>query len=133
VFDLISEFYTQYQPVLFWLGIISIIFFLFSIATLPWLVGLIPVDYFITHHEIHWHHMLRLHSIIRNIVGLTLLTAGILMLVLPGQGILTMMLGLSAMNFPGKFQLERWVVKRQGILHALNWIRKKRNVPPLEV
>lgn len=122
-----------YHSVLFWIGVVSAVFFVFSIALLPWIIGKIPVNYFRTHHEIHWHDMLRPRSIIRNLIGLPVFIAGILMLVLPGQGLLTMMVGLGIMIYPGKFLAERWVVRRQGVLHALNWLREKRGVPPLEV
>jgi hypothetical protein len=66
------------------------------------------------------------------LLGLPVLLAGIAMLVLPGQGLLTIMIALGIMNFPGKFELEKWVVTRKGVLKAVNWIRKKSHHPPLQ-
>ena len=122
-----------YEHVFIWLGVGSVLLSLFSIAVMPWFVSLIPVDYFRTHHEIHWHTLLRPRSIVRNIIGLPILLAGLAMLFLPGQGILTIMIGLAIMIYPGKFRAERWLVRRQGVLRALNWMRRRRGVPPLDV
>ncbi|MEJ2310113.1 MAG: PGPGW domain-containing protein [Gammaproteobacteria bacterium] len=126
-------FLETYEYLFVWLGVGSLLLFLFSIAVMPWFVSLIPVDYFRTHHEIHWRTLLRPRSIVRNIIGLPVLLAGLLMLFLPGQGLLTVMIGLAIMVYPGKFRAERWLVRRQGVLRALNWMRKRRGVPPLDV
>lgn len=55
------------------------------------------------------------------------------MLVLPGQGILTILIGLGIMNFPGKFAVERWFVERKGVMFSINWIRQKTKHPPLQL
>lgn len=116
-----------------WLGVISAITFVFSLLMLPWLVSRIPVDYFTRLRDTHrWDILLQPRTIMRNLLGLPIVIAGIAMLVLPGQGILTIMVGLGIMNFPGKFELERWVITRKGVLPALNWIRKKEKHPPIE-
>lgn len=44
---------------------------------------------------------------LRNVLGAILLVAGIAMLVLPGQGVPTILISLGLMNFPGKYRLER--------------------------
>jgi hypothetical protein len=54
-----------------------------------------------------------------------LIATGILLLVLPGQGILTLLVGLVLLDFPGKYQAERWIVERKYILQSINWIRVK--------
>lgn len=116
-----------------WLGVISAVTFVFSLLMLPWLIGRIPADYFTRPRDPHrWHVLLEPRTLMRNLLGLPVVLAGIAMLVLPGQGILTIMVGLGIMNFPGKFELERWVITRKGVLKALNWIRKKEQHPPIE-
>ena len=55
------------------------------------------------------------------------------MLVLPGQGLLTILIGLAVMQFPGKFELERWLVTRKGVLEGINWLRQRSGRLPLEV
>jgi len=52
--------------------------------------------------------------------------------VTPGQGLLTLLVGLLLMNFPGKYQLERWLVGRPGVLGALNWLRRRGGHEPFE-
>jgi len=55
---------------------------------------------------------------------------GLLMLVTPGQGVMTLLVGLLLMNFPGKYRMERWLVMRPGVLRALNWLRRRRGQRP---
>ena len=50
----------------------------------------------------------------------------------PGQGLLTLLVGLLLMNFPGKYRLERWLVGRRGVLTALNWLRRRGGHPPFQ-
>ena len=67
----------------------------------------------------------------KNLIGYGLIVAGLLMLFLPGQGILTLVMGLLLVDYPGKFRLERKLVKTPAILNSLNWLRKKAKKPPL--
>jgi hypothetical protein len=55
------------------------------------------------------------------------------MLALPGQGLLTIFLGLFVMNFPGKRALEVLFLRIPGVLRRLNWIRAKAKHPPLRL
>ncbi|MGB2741292.1 MAG: hypothetical protein WBC60_12155 [Cognaticolwellia sp.] len=64
------------------------------------------------------------------IIGLSLLLCGILMLVLPGQGLITMLIGLSLLPFPGKDKLENNLLGRKAVRTSLNWIRVKANKEP---
>lgn len=64
------------------------------------------------------------------IVGVFLLICGILMLVLPGQGLLTIIIGLSLLPFPGKRKLEQYLLSRKSVKASLNWIRVKANKEP---
>ena len=54
------------------------------------------------------------------------------MLVLPGQGLLTIVTGLLLINYPGKYKLEQKLVACLLFLEALNWIRVKANKPLLK-
>ncbi len=53
------------------------------------------------------------------------------MLILPGQGLLTIILGVFVADFPGKWTLERKLVTNQNVFNAINWIRNKRGVEHL--
>lgn len=66
----------------------------------------------------------------RNIVGVIMIILGGFMLVLPGQGLLTILVGLLLCDFPGKRTFLRWFVLKVGLAKALNSFRKKHGHPP---
>ena len=53
------------------------------------------------------------------------------MLFLPGQGLLTILIGVSLMDFPGKRTIERKLISRPVVLQAINRIRQRFDRPPL--
>lgn len=55
------------------------------------------------------------------------------MLVLPGQGLFTILMGLILSNYPGKYNIERRFISIPSVLRTVNWLRKKSNKPPLEI
>lgn len=121
------------------LGISSLLVFIISLATLPWLVAKIPADYF-SHDQRRPTPWKQAHPLVRglllalkNILGWILLAGGIVMLFIPGQGILTMAMGLVLMDYPGKYVLERRLVSIPSIYKGLNWLRQKRHAPPLRL
>ena len=131
------EFLSDYKIYLVWLGSLSFIIFIFSLLTIKWLVALIPNDYFIkknnsefrSNYPIFW----LVSIIIKNLVGYTLIVGGILMLVLPGQGLFTIFVGLMLSNYPGKFYIERKFIAIPSVLRAINWLRKKSNTPSIKM
>lgn len=128
---------TDNQQLLVWAGVISLIVFILSLLSLPWLVSQIPEDYFLPkkRQPADWkrlHPVIRLLALVgKNLIGCGLIVAGLLMLFLPGQGILTLVMGLLLVDYPGKFRLERKLVKTPAILNSLNWLRRKAKKPPL--
>ncbi|MYB88933.1 MAG: hypothetical protein F4X93_03095 [Proteobacteria bacterium] len=116
----------------------SLTLFVVSLAVIPWLVTKIPADYF--HAEYRMSKTSNGRSVpiqlllgLKNLFGFLLILLGLVMLVLPGQGILTIVIGLFLMNFPGKYKLERALVSKPKVLNSLNWIRAKAQKPPLVV
>ena len=80
----------------------------------------------------HRHPLLRLiFRGLKNVAGGGLVLLGLAMLVLPGQGILTILIGLTFLDFPGKRRLEIWIVRRPSIRHVLDRVRKKAGRPRL--
>ena len=69
-------------------------------------------------------------NIAKIIFGLVLFICGLAMLVLPGQGLITMLIGLSLIPFPGKHKLENKLLARKSVRSSLNWIRIKAKKPP---
>ena len=52
------------------------------------------------------------------------------MLVTPGQGVLTIVVGMLLFDFPGKFRLERWLVTRPTVWRSINWLRERAGREP---
>lgn len=69
-------------------------------------------------------------SSVKILGGILLLLAGIMMLILPGQGLITMLVGLSLIPFPGKRWLELFLLSRKAVRSSLNWIRLKASKEP---
>ena len=127
------------DTIVWWLVASSALTFLASLILVPMLVVRIPADYF-THRKRHHKRPEKYPPVIRiivliikNVLGLILFCAGILMLVLPGQGLFTMFIGIMMMNFPGKYRLERWIVERGPVLKSINWLRDRAGHAPLKV
>jgi|TARA_Y100000389_G_scaffold103162_1_gene100073 hypothetical protein len=131
------EIFEAYRSLIIWFGSISLFIFLFSLLTIKWLVALIPEDYFINKrvskirsiNPLLWYIFL----IIKNIIGYSLILGGIMMLVLPGQGIFTIIIGLMLSNYPGKYSIERRFIAIPSILKSINWLRRKSNKPPINL
>ena len=68
---------------------------------------------------------------LKNVAGGGLILLGLVLLVLPGQGILTVLIGLTFLDFPGKRRLEIWIVQRPSIRHRVDRVRKKAGRPRL--
>jgi archaellum biogenesis protein FlaJ (TadC family) len=134
VLNLIND-YLYLLPIV---GIASALVFFVSLLSLPWLVALIPEDYFSSKQRKPptWqkqHPVIRaLITIVKNLLGIVLLAGGFLMLFMPGQGILTMVAGLILIDYPGKFALEKKIANSPSVLKGLNWLRAKANKPPLQ-
>ncbi len=133
------EWLSEYQALFTWMAIISAFTFIVSLLTLPWLVARIPSDYF-CHQKRHPAALKQNHPILRvmilvgkNCLGWVLLLGGIIMLFIPGQGLLTIAMGLLLMDYPGKFSLERKLASKPKVLNGLNWLRAKANAPALEI
>ncbi len=117
------------------LTIISLVSFFASLVIIPVILVHLPHDYFDIRIARHWlkdrHPFLRiLGVIVKNILGTVFVIAGFIMLFLPGQGILTMLIGLSLMDFPGKRELEIKIVERPSVLKMINALRRKYNKLP---
>jgi len=113
----------------------SLLFFILSLVSIPWMIKRIPVDYFITtgkpRHDNGSGPWRVVVVVVRNCFGVIFLAAGLLMLITPGQGVLTILLGLALMDFPGKRGLELKLLGIVSIRKALNFVRKKQGLPPI--
>jgi hypothetical protein len=71
--------------------------------------------------------------IIKNILGVLLVLLGLLLSLpgIPGQGLLTILIGVMLLNFPGKRRLERRLVSQPKVLAAINALRARFGKPAL--
>ena len=76
------------------------------------------------------HSVVLIVNFVKILLGLCLVVCGIVMLVLPGQGIITILVGLSLLPFPGKHKIEQFLLARKSVRYSLNWIRSKANKAP---
>ena len=126
----------SWQSVFEWLGLLSMTTFLISVLLIPFLVSRASTDYFLTHSQLvqqrHKHHPAKalLIKIIRNGLGLLLCLAGLLMLFLPGQGLLTILIGVSLLDFSWRHKALGVLIHRKAVQKALNWIRRKTGHSP---
>lgn len=129
----------EYQDLLQWLGGTSLLLFVVTLIAFPLVIVYLPQDYFVRH-ERDPAHQKRRHpavwltlTILKNVFGWVLILAGIAMLVLPGQGVLSILIGATLANFPGKYNLERRLVRRPAVMRSLNRIRARAGKPPLKI
>ncbi len=123
----------SHKLLLGWLGTMSMFTFLGTLFVVPWLVVRIPSDYFVYRRRQRQRHAI-VHIMVimgKNFVGCVFLLSGVLMLVLPGQGLLTIFVGLMLLDFPGKYRVERHAVSYEPILRSINWFRQRVGRDPL--
>src|SRR5215213_4222251 len=123
--------------VLFWVAL-SVVTFVVSIAVVTLVLVKLPANYFHSSHDreflAHRHPILRAAGIFaKNLLGLVLVGAGVVMSLpgVPGQGVLTILLGVMLLDFPGKRALETRIISRPRVNSAVNALRARFGKPPL--
>ena len=125
------------ERVLWGLGVGSAVLFVLSVVGVPWFLARVPADFFsprerrrreLQRKRPTWWVALK---IAKNFVGLLLLILGIAMLFLPGQGVLTILVASTLLDFPGKYSLQRRVLRRPGVLSLVNRLRRRSGKEPL--
>lgn len=118
--------------------LLFVITFSVSLGVVSLILVKIPATYFKADHQRDlWtdrHAAIRYAGIIgKNILGVLLVALGIVMSLpgVPGQGLLTILLGIMLLDFPGKRQFEYRLISRPSILKAVNRLRHKFGKPAL--
>ncbi|MBA3765804.1 MAG: hypothetical protein H0W99_02215 [Acidobacteria bacterium] len=123
-------------------AIIGLLLFIVTFAGSLGLVSLmlvrLPATYFHSSHDrslwVDRHRAVRWSGMImKNLIGVVLIILGVIMSLpgVPGQGILTILLGLMLLDVPGKRSWEQKLVKRPKVLRTINQLRGKFGKPPL--
>ena len=129
---------THYE-LMSWLAGISVVTFVVTLLAVPILVIHIPEKYFLHEQRAPRHNpkpagAFRLVCrILRNIAGGYFVLIGIIMLLTPGQGLLSILVGIMLMDLPGKYKVERAIIRKEKVLSTINWLRAKAHRPPLQV
>ena len=71
----------------------------------------------------------------KNLAGLLLIALGVILSLpgIPGQGLLTILIGAMLLDIPGKRRFARWIVHYPRMLHSVNRLRGWFGRPPLIV
>ena len=112
--------------------ILSIITIVASLASVSVLLISLPTDYFSRKKRVKRikNPVLRLFLyLLKNVCGLIFLIGGFIMLFTPGQGILSLFVGIILCDFPGKRRIERKIIARPPVLSTINRIRSRYNRP----
>jgi len=123
-------------------ALLGVVLFLITFSGSLGLVSLIliklPADYFCSHYDRQlWSGRapaLRIAAAIgKNVLGILLVMLGIIMSLpgVPGQGLLTILLGVMLVDFPGKDRLERKLLHRPAIRNSIDRLRARFGKPPL--
>ena len=118
-------------------GGLSVLLFVGTLVCIPILIARLPPDYFTNPQRTPgpWRSQ---HPAVagflvglKNVCGALLVLTGLLMLFMPGQGVLTILIGLTMINYPGKYRSEQWIITRDPIWRTVACLRNKARVPPL--
>lgn len=110
-----------------------------SLLVVGYVLARLPADYFVNPHArrpIDRHPVLKVLAVLaRNVLGYFLIALGIVLSMpgVPGQGVLTILMGVMCIDFPGKYRFEKWLVTRRAVLGAVNRLRARAGQPPFEV
>jgi hypothetical protein len=136
---ILDTFDLTWSKVLWGLGL-YLVTLLGSTVVVAWLLIRLPATYFCDAYPRDvWgnrHPVLRWTGrLLKNLLGLLLVVLGGIMAVpvIPGPGLVLLVLGVILLDFPGKRRLEQWLVHRAAVLHAMNRLRQRYGKPPLVV
>ena len=133
----VIDYFTHHEVLVFWLTGISVFTFIATLIVVPWLIINMPVDYFAhgsrrqTRQGKNQPVLKIIILITKNVLGGILVVTGFIMLFIPGQGLLTIAIGVVLLDFPGKYGVERRVVNYRPIRRSINGIRRRAGRPPV--
>lgn len=129
----------SHEELFVWIGSLSLLTVIVSFIAVPMVIRRMPHDYFLETSEgaeaiREQHPALRVvFLILKNLLGLVLVAGGLIMFFTPGQGILTLVIGILLMNFPGKRRFEIRLIRMKPLRRGVDWIRRRAGQRPLEL
>ena len=141
MFDFLSDFFLAltWRKVL--IGAAIFLFSFFANRGIGALIlGKLPADHFSKSRKTKfwagprpWLHAAKVIG--KNIAGFLLVALGIVLSLpgVPGQGLLTVLLGIMLLDFPGRHRLEQKLLSKPSILNSINKLRARFDKKPLEL
>ena len=121
-------------------ALIFLVSFVVNLAIVTFILVRLPTDYFKKNRKTKFWAGPRpaVHAakvIGKNLLGVLLVALGIVLSLpgVPGQGLLTVLLGVMLVDFPGKRSVEQKLLKRPAITNAITRLRERFGKPPLEL
>jgi hypothetical protein len=135
-----SELYTRAEADRTQIAIGAAVFafsFLASAAAVAFVLCRLPVDHlrcdvgFVDHDKPRWQRLLL--KILKNVTGVLLVLMGVVLSLpgVPGQGLLTILIGVIMLDLPGKQRFERRLMTRPTMFAAVNAVRARFGRDPL--
>lgn len=125
---------------LFWASAGFVASLIVSLVVVTLIVVKLPATFFLDSHErglwIDQHPVIRWSGrVLKNFAGICLVLLGLFLSVpgIPGQGLLTVFIGLILLDFPGKRRLELAIIRRPRIKATLDRVRARFGQPPLQL
>jgi hypothetical protein len=133
------QFMEAHDELIIWSSSISLILFVGTLVSIPIIIVKLPSDYFVRDKNLARRYcqdkpLLGIIIIgLKNIFGIIFLLMGFLMLFIPGQGVLTMLIGYSMLDFLNKRKLIYKIARRPSVYNFINKTRKKYNKDPIQL
>lgn len=124
------------EPWLPWVFAASVGMSVLGLVMVPVVAIAIPADYFVrpiravpvTSEHRAWRWSV---YVVRNTVATLLIGLGLVLILLPGNGLLLILVGLMVGDFPWKHRRMRQLVRRPGVHRPINWLRGKAGRPAI--
>ena len=141
MFDFIADFFSglTWSKVLVG-ALIFVASFFINLAIVSVILVKLPANYFSKSRKTKFWYGPRpaLHAakvIGKNVAGVLLVALGVVLSLpgVPGQGLLTILLGVMLLDFPGRHRLEQKLLSKPSIVNSINRLRQRFGKPPLEL
>jgi hypothetical protein len=114
--------------------------FVINLAIVSFILVKLPANHFSKSRKTKFwsgpHPMAHAAKVVgKNIAGVLLVALGVILSIpgVPGQGLLTVLLGVMLLDFPGRTRLEQKLLSRPTVVNAINGLRGRFGKPPLEL
>jgi uncharacterized membrane protein YbaN (DUF454 family) len=138
-----TDLYSEFILLLTWQNVLigALIFiasFLINLGIVSVILVKLPADHFMKNRKTKFwsgsNPALNAAKVIgKNILGVFLVVLGIVLSLpgVPGQGLLTILLGIMLLDFPGRERLEQKLLSKPSIVNTINRLRGRFGKPPL--